>query len=160
MRVVVEKRSQETSDAKRRAPSAFAASLAGGVRALVASACGRVKSWTRPRASVALGLLADLARPKPQLVAENALLRHQLVVLLRQVKRPYLSPTDRLKLLLWDRSGFWVFAKRLEEGTFAWPSGGDETEALRVTMKELMCVLEGIDLRDTRMRKRMKRVPA
>ena len=67
---------------------------------------------------------------------------------------------DRIKLLLWDRSGFWVFAKRLEQGTFAWPEAGNEHDALRVTMKELMCVLEGIDLRDTRMRKRMKRVPA
>ena len=67
---------------------------------------------------------------------------------------------DRIKLLLGDRSGFWVFAKRLEQGTFAWPEVGDEHDALQVTMKELMCVLEGIDLRDTRMRKRMKRVPA
>ena len=67
---------------------------------------------------------------------------------------------DRLKLLLWDRSGFWVFAKRLEQGTFAWPERGDEHEVLQVTMKELMCVLEGIDLRDVRFRKRMQRVPA
>ena len=67
---------------------------------------------------------------------------------------------DRIKLLLWDRSGFWVFAKRLEQGTFAWPEGQDETEALQVTMKELMCVLEGIDLRDARLRKRMTRLPA
>ena len=67
---------------------------------------------------------------------------------------------DRIKLLLWDRSGFWVFAKRLEQGTFAWPESGDANEALQVTMKELMCVLEGIDLRDARMRKRMMRLPA
>ena len=67
---------------------------------------------------------------------------------------------DRLKLLLWDRSGFWVFAKRLEQGTFAWPRGGSDHDALQITMKELMCALEGIDLRDARMRKRMKRVPA
>jgi len=67
---------------------------------------------------------------------------------------------DRLKLLLWDRNGFWVFAKRLEEGTFAWPENQPERTTLQVTMKELMCVLKGIDLRDARMRKRMRRVPA
>jgi transposase len=65
---------------------------------------------------------------------------------------------DRIKLLLWDRSGFWVFAKRLEQGTFAWPESGED--AVQVTVRELMCVLEGIDLRDVRLRKRMARLPA
>ena len=67
---------------------------------------------------------------------------------------------DRIKLLLWDRSGFWVFAKRLEQGTFAWPESREADDAMQVTMKELMCVLEGIDLRDARMRKRMTKRPA
>ena len=65
---------------------------------------------------------------------------------------------DRIKLLLWDRSGFWVFAKRLEQGTFAWPERVGQVD--RITMKELLCILEGIDLRDTRARKRMSRIPA
>ena len=49
------------------------------------------------------GALGDLARTKAELVAENALLRQQLVVLRRRVKRPALTPADRLRLLLLAR---------------------------------------------------------
>jgi len=65
-----------------------------------------------------------------------------------------------LKMLVWDRSGFFLFGKRLEQGTYAWPEDARDGAALRVTMKELMCILEGIDLRDARLRKRFTRVPA
>jgi putative transposase len=47
-----------------------------------------------------LATAADLFRSKPQLVAENALLRQQLVILRRQIKRPVYAKTDRLLLLI------------------------------------------------------------
>lgn len=65
---------------------------------------------------------------------------------------------DLIKLIFWDRSGFVVVGKRLEEGTFAWPESF-EAPAIDTTVRELMCVLEGIDLRDARKRHRMERLP-
>jgi hypothetical protein len=47
-----------------------------------------------------LGTLTDLARSKNELVAENALLRQQLIILRRQVKRPACTKTDRMLLVL------------------------------------------------------------
>ena len=42
--------------------------------------------WTKPLASfLPLSILADLGRSKSELVAENALLRQQLIILKRQV---------------------------------------------------------------------------
>jgi transposase len=51
---------------------------------------------------------------------------------------------DRLKILFWDRSGFWVLYKRLEKGTFAWPKA-DVTAPLSVSNTELMMLLSGVD---------------
>jgi putative transposase len=56
-----------------------------------------------PTASLVLGTLADMTRGKAELLAENALLRHQLVILRRQVKRPVYRQTDRLLLMLLAR---------------------------------------------------------
>ncbi len=56
---------------------------------------------TRPVvAPLAVGTLADLARSKPALVAENALLRHQLAILRRSVRRPRCTARDRALLVL------------------------------------------------------------
>ena len=61
-------------------------------------------SWTKPsHSSLLLGTVADLARTKSELVAENALLRQQLIVLRRRVKRPVYAKTDRLLLVLLAR---------------------------------------------------------
>jgi putative transposase len=61
----------------------------------------RFSAATKPAtAAVLVGALADLTRSKSALVAENALLRQQLVVLRRSVKRPRCTPTDRALLVL------------------------------------------------------------
>lgn len=56
--------------------------------------------WTRPTTrSVLAGTLTDLTCSKSELLAENALLRQQLIILHRQVKRPVCTRTDRLLLV-------------------------------------------------------------
>ena len=60
--------------------------------------------WTRPLTpSLLLGTMADLGRSKSELMAENALLRQQLIILKRQVKRPACTKTDRVLLVLLAR---------------------------------------------------------
>ena len=57
----------------------------------------------------------------------------------------------RLKALVWDGSGLWVCAKRLEKGRFRWP----DTEGVpSVTMRaeELAMLVNGLDLKQTRAR--------
>src|SRR5262245_5007408 len=47
-----------------------------------------------------MGAATDLVRSKPELVAENALLRQQLIILTRSTKRPRLTRADRALLVL------------------------------------------------------------
>jgi hypothetical protein len=65
----------------------------------------RFVDWTKPSTtSLLLGTVTDLARSTSELVAENALLRQQLIILRRQVKRPTCAKTDRLILVLLPRA--------------------------------------------------------
>jgi putative transposase len=61
----------------------------------------RFACWAQPlHTPLLLATAADVFRSKPQLVAENALLRQQLMILRRQIKRPVYGKTDRLLLVL------------------------------------------------------------
>jgi putative transposase len=61
--------------------------------------------WIKPlSSSLPLGALADLGRSKSELIAENALLRQQLIMLKRQVKRPVCTKADRILLVLLARA--------------------------------------------------------
>lgn len=65
---------------------------------------------------------------------------------------------DRLKILYWDRDGFAVWSKRLEEGTYAMPlSGSAEEQRREITAQELGALLSGIDLSQAKRRKRYQR---
>jgi hypothetical protein len=71
---------------------------------LVRGLQARFLQWTTPLASsLPLETLADLGRSKSELIAENALLRQQLIMLKRQVKRPACTKTDRVLLVLLAR---------------------------------------------------------
>jgi len=59
---------------------------------------------------------------------------------------------DRVKILYWDRDGFAIWMKRLERGTFRWPT--PSVQSLEWTAAELAAVLGGIDLKDTQRRTR------
>ena len=64
----------------------------------------RFTRWSKPPGtSLTLSTLTDLGRSKSELIAENALLRQQLIMLRRQVKRPTFTRTDRLLLVLLAR---------------------------------------------------------
>jgi len=50
---------------------------------------------------------------------------------------------NRVKVLVWDGSGLWICAKRLEKGTFGWPTGEGASCCLRP--EELQLLLHGIE---------------
>ncbi|WP_321859165.1 IS66 family insertion sequence element accessory protein TnpB [Paraburkholderia tropica] len=51
---------------------------------------------------------------------------------------------DRVKLLLYDRAGFWLMMKRLEADRFAWPRR--QQSVVELTTEQLHLLLDGVDL--------------
>lgn len=65
----------------------------------------------------------------------------------------------RLKALVWDGSGLWVCAKRLEKGRFRWPAANARSVVMRP--EELAMLVNGLDLAQARPRKNwLRRAPA
>jgi transposase len=48
---------------------------------------------------------------------------------------------NRLKVLVWDGSGLWVCAKRLEKGRFSWPQLGDAQGKVILSHEELSLII-------------------
>ena len=66
----------------------------------------------------------------------------------------------RLKALVWDGSGLWVCAKRLEKGRFRWPEAGS-TRSVVMRPEELAMLVYGLDVAQARPRKNwLRRAPA
>jgi hypothetical protein len=104
----------------------------------------RFVDWTKPSTTaLLLGTLTDLPRSKSQRMAENALLRQQLSILRRQVKRPACTSTAHMllvrlasmartgkqalfiiqpeTLLRWHRQGFKLYWKYQSRAASAQP---------------------------------------
>lgn len=85
--------------------------------------------------------LAEMTR---SILAQDPLSGHLFVFFNR--------PRDRVKILFWDRSGFCLYYKRLEEGSFRVPTldaGGVQLEVAELTL-----ILEGIELAGATKQKR------
>ncbi|HLF65168.1 MAG TPA: IS66 family insertion sequence element accessory protein TnpB [Saprospiraceae bacterium] len=59
---------------------------------------------------------------------------------------------NMIKLLVWDRSGFVIYYKRLEKGTFEIPELNKDTS--QIEWSELVMILEGIRLKSVSRRLR------
>lgn len=93
-----------------------------------------------------------LAATTRSLIREDPLNGHLFVFLNRR--------KNRIKLLVWDRTGYLLLYKRLERGTFhlvTQPAAGQRH--VELDAGELGLMLEGVDLRGAARRERWRRLP-
>jgi transposase len=57
---------------------------------------------------------------------------------------------DTLKIFFWEGDGLWVCAKRLEKGSFRWPTAGEASVSM--SGAQLQLLLSGIDLAGSKRR--------
>lgn len=67
---------------------------------------------------------------------------------------------DRIKMLYWDKDGFALWYKRLEDGTFRLPAAQKVGASVELKASELAMLLAGIDLTSIKRRKRFVRASA
>lgn len=93
-----------------------------------------------------------LAAATRSVIGESPLSGHLFVFLNRR--------RNRIKLLVWDRTGYLLLYKRLERGTFELPTRpAAGRRHVEVDAGELGLMLEGLDLRGARRRVRWYRRP-
>ena len=104
----------------------------------------RVYVWREPidiRSS--FDRLAALVREN---IKEDPLNGHLYVFLNRRL--------NALKVLLWDRSGYCIYYKRLEQGVFRLRSTSDGSLRAELSTREFFLFLEGLELKELKQRKR------
>ena len=52
---------------------------------------------------------------------------------------------DKLKILVWDTNGFWLYYRRLERGRFRWPDQPGQ-KTVTVSRRQLQWLLDGLTL--------------
>ena len=65
---------------------------------------------------------------------------------------------DRIKILFWARDGFCIWYKRLEAGTFQLLRTARHEQGIELNDDQLIKMLDGLDLRSGRRRRRYRRV--
>jgi transposase len=104
----------------------------------------------KPRSAARLD--PTLAATTRSLIGESPLSGHLFVFLNRR--------RNRVKLLVWDRTGYVLIYKRLERGTFELPTRPEVGRRhVEIDAGELGLMLEGLDLRGARRRARWYRSP-
>ena len=62
-----------------------------------------------------------------------------------------------IKVLVWDRTGFVIYYKKLVRGTFELPEQEEGSNHSSLTLSTLLLMLEGIELKSIQFRKRYDR---
>ena len=55
---------------------------------------------------------------------------------------------DKLKILVWDTNGFWLYYRRLERGRFRWPERQNDP-TVTISRRQLQWLLDGLTLEQT-----------
>jgi len=64
---------------------------------------------------------------------------------------------DKMKILVWESSGFVLYYKRLEVGTFEWPNAGSGSSKVSISWETLVLMFQGIKLTKIYRKKRYKK---
>lgn len=62
-------------------------------------------------------------------------------------------PRNRVRVVTWERNGFWVCSKRLERERFIWPRSADTV--VELTLLQLQWLLSGVDVASLRGHQRL-----
>jgi transposase len=103
-----------------------------------------VKIWLYAKPTDMRRSFTGLAAMAQNQVGEDPLSGHLFVFINRR--------QTQIKVLYFDRNGFCLWAKRLEQGRFNYNKMAGEKQALNLT--QLKLIIEGIDIKNTLQRKR------